>query len=646
MAENRVPRVMISYAREDRRYLEGVCAALEAEGIETWWDGAIAPGANWDAEIERALAEVDAVLVLWTPRSVGRDTVRNEADDARSRRKLLPLIMEPCKPPLFFRLAQAVDLSDWTGDTSDPEWRRVLDRIAADRPPDGAPGNDLGRDATHEISPQFSEPIRARFARLDRIVERLTEEQFDVLRILGTTRRVRIAGCAGSGKTLVACEKAIRCARAGLRVLFLSHSPHLAGHVSALTSGSGVMVADFTSWLMSVMGLEPSEQSKRWLNIEEPDEQTLEQAFDVVLESQTFDVVVVDEGQDFRETWWLLVEAALDQGTRSQLYIFHDDNQALLPFRASYPFDDPMLNLSRNCRNAGRVFEVIRRFHAQAPDPEAALANQGMLAYFRAEPAQRDVAIDRCLGCLKEQGALLEDRVLLLAGGLEKTPLVETHVEARGETVQRWQDIVRHQLERAVTTYVRRGIVTPRDVALKHLEALSALGTGSRPGPEDVALVVSAARSIELDAKLCRQIGGGNEAGLDLAWTLVDGTPRFRRALGGRLHGVEVLRFFSDPGWATGLPETHRWQFITEAVPNGAAETVPVFDIAAFKGLESDTVILLLGDHQPVGREKLYVALSRARQVLAIVDCSGGLTSTVALRKVDFDIFETVRSGA
>ena len=49
--------------------------------------------------------------------------------------------------------------------------------------------------------------------------------------MLSGLRRVRISGCAGSGETLVAAEKALRLARAGVTTLFLCHNPLLAEHV-------------------------------------------------------------------------------------------------------------------------------------------------------------------------------------------------------------------------------------------------------------------------------------------------------------------------------------------------------------------------------------------------------------------------------
>jgi hypothetical protein len=65
-------------------------------------------------------------------------------------------------------------------------------------------------------SVSFSSTLRSHFSLTDRTIETLTEEQCKIITFLRSHRKVAISGCAGSGKTLVAAEKAIRLDRAGL----------------------------------------------------------------------------------------------------------------------------------------------------------------------------------------------------------------------------------------------------------------------------------------------------------------------------------------------------------------------------------------------------------------------------------------------
>jgi hypothetical protein len=80
-------------------------------------------------------------------------------------------------------------------------------------------------------SRSFSESIRKRMAQLSRVIEELTSEQYRAITQLRFLNRVRISGCAGSGKTLVATEKAIRLARGGVKTLLMCHNPMLAEHL-------------------------------------------------------------------------------------------------------------------------------------------------------------------------------------------------------------------------------------------------------------------------------------------------------------------------------------------------------------------------------------------------------------------------------
>src|SRR5262249_34988138 len=139
--------------------------------------------------------------------------------------------------------------------------------------------------------------------------------------------------------TLVAAEKAIRLASAGLTTLFLRHNPLLANHVSGLTQGSGVHVQSFSDWIYRNAGEAGASPNEGWANYEEPSGGALSSAFDAIIDcGPRYDAVIVDEGQDFRDEWWSVVQAALKDGTAGILYIFHDDRQALLPYRATYPF--------------------------------------------------------------------------------------------------------------------------------------------------------------------------------------------------------------------------------------------------------------------------------------------------------------------
>ena len=102
--------VFLSYDREDVGNARRLAAALERCGHDVWWDRHIRGGAEFSDEIDRALAAADAVVVIWSQRSIASAWVRDEATAGRDRGRLLPVKIDDCSPPLGFRQYQTIDL--------------------------------------------------------------------------------------------------------------------------------------------------------------------------------------------------------------------------------------------------------------------------------------------------------------------------------------------------------------------------------------------------------------------------------------------------------------------------------------------------------------------------------------------------------
>jgi formylglycine-generating enzyme required for sulfatase activity len=61
--------------------------------------------------------------------------VRTEAHFGHDRRKLVPVKIEPCEPPLAFSLTQTIDLCGWQGAQDNRQWRKLLTWLADLRAP-------------------------------------------------------------------------------------------------------------------------------------------------------------------------------------------------------------------------------------------------------------------------------------------------------------------------------------------------------------------------------------------------------------------------------------------------------------------------------------------------------------------------------
>lgn len=105
-------QVFVSYAREDEARIRALVALLEAQALSVFWDREIPPGKTWRESIGQALADARCVIVAWSHASVASDFVAEEADDARRRGVLVPVLIDPVLPPLGFRSVQAADLQD------------------------------------------------------------------------------------------------------------------------------------------------------------------------------------------------------------------------------------------------------------------------------------------------------------------------------------------------------------------------------------------------------------------------------------------------------------------------------------------------------------------------------------------------------
>jgi serine/threonine-protein kinase len=120
--------VFISYKAEDRRRVQPLVQALQADGLSVWWDEHIGAGDAWRETIEKQLDTARCVLVAWSKRSVAPEGrfVRDEASRAQLKGVYLPVLIDAVKPPLGFGESQATSLRGWRGDPSDPRYQAVL----------------------------------------------------------------------------------------------------------------------------------------------------------------------------------------------------------------------------------------------------------------------------------------------------------------------------------------------------------------------------------------------------------------------------------------------------------------------------------------------------------------------------------------
>ncbi len=159
----------------------------------------------------------------------------------------------------------------------------------------------------------------------------LTEEQSRILEETEEDKRKLFLGTAGTGKTFIAMEKAQRCAAQGKRVLLTCYNQFLVGWLRENVTDAGITINHFHGFLTEVLTaqglLQPVEirEDSAFFNEVLPNKGY--DYFDSLPDEQKFDVVIIDEGQDFQELWLLCLETMLKKD--GEMYVFADPNQNL-----------------------------------------------------------------------------------------------------------------------------------------------------------------------------------------------------------------------------------------------------------------------------------------------------------------------------
>ncbi len=207
-------------------------------------------------------------------------------------------------------------------------------------------------------------------------VRGFTGEQVRILQSMDQESRLYVAGGAGTGKTMLAIQAAVRFASAGRRVALMCYNQNLSGVLRAKISeiqgqsvGLDIEVIrseQFLNSAMEVAGLQQDWHGGAAKQLDRRGELILEAATEI---SQRWDCIVIDEGQDVLEAGMdLLLDNALKGGIeQGEWRVFLDrESQGGVYGRAHSGAVDSFtrcgrhLPLTRNCRNAAEVIKGAR----------------------------------------------------------------------------------------------------------------------------------------------------------------------------------------------------------------------------------------------------------------------------------------------
>lgn len=276
---------------------------------------------------------------------------------------------------------------------------------------------------------------------------RLTANQAKVFRVIGGRRRAVVSGGAGTGKTVLAVEKAKSLAQMGLSVLLLCYNRPLADSLAiGLRDEPRIQAQNYHQLcdqrirqahqkghdiLKDAVEAYPGTSNQHRFDVQMP--YALALSADVL--DERFDAVVVDEAQDFSDEYWLGVEMLLRDQDNGHLYIFIDENQALYPRKAKLPVEDEPFYLTNNCRNTSPIHETGYRFYqGNAIDPPELPGQDVIWTGLDKPDAQADAVAQRVHQWVQVEGLKPEDVVVLVAKRPKDFPyeLLKERKEAAG----------------------------------------------------------------------------------------------------------------------------------------------------------------------------------------------------------------------
>ena len=244
----------------------------------------------------------------------------------------------------------------------------------------------------------------------------LTNQQAALLDFLVEQRTAVIHGLAGTGKTVLAVEKAKRIASQNESVLFICYNSFLRDMLKDNNSIPNVTFHNVHSLAFEIMGMSDSPIEEVLTEFED----FLEEVFDE--DSWHYSNIIVDEGQDLDDR--LLNRLyELVKKKNGCFYVFYDRNQYIMKNQLPQWIESAecRLVLQKNCRNTAEVFKTSCSIMGLDSITYNEIHGEVPVAKFYRTTAEMESIVDGFIKRITSEGFRPEDVVILTAKTIESS---------------------------------------------------------------------------------------------------------------------------------------------------------------------------------------------------------------------------------
>ena len=255
------------------------------------------------------------------------------------------------------------------------------------------------------------------------VFKRMLKEQVALLNYLEEQDNAVINGLAGTGKTIMAVEKAKRHADNGESVLFLCYNSFLKDYLQKTYPHQNI-------YFYTIDGL-----ACKLCDTATPNYELLEETLENMYLEETFPYkhIIIDEGQDFGKERLndisiieLLKSNVIDDNKNGTFYLFYDKNQMVQSSKAPSYIDNSecKLTLYRNCRNTENIAITSLRLLGSDKSPklfDGAVVGDSPEMYFSNDVAQTVSTINDIINNAWEAGC---DNIQILTCKTEEKSII------------------------------------------------------------------------------------------------------------------------------------------------------------------------------------------------------------------------------